>query len=438
VGGQASGLKGIGEMVLRVLKSSDYESLDQLRESLEWNFWTEGGPTEEVRTIISEVQRGGDKALFELTRRFDGTDLERKGLRVGREDMEKASRRVDRAFTEAVRAAVKSITTFHRHQRSESHFWESEEGARIGQMARPLRRIGAYVPGGSAAYPSTAMMTVIPAKVAGVPEIAVCVPPDKDGEISPYTLYALEVMGVEEVYRLGGAQAVAALALGTETIRPVDKVVGPGNIYVTLAKKEVYGRVGIDMLAGPSELVVLADGEADAECLAYDMLAQLEHGSGARACLISSSEGTIKSVDGKLSDALGRQGAQRSNNATAALVADMEEGVRLVDVLAPEHLAIVTKDVTGILSRVHNAGAVFLGVESPVALGDYAAGVNHVLPTAGAARYSSPLGVYDFIKRNNIVLSNPKTNRTLGPVVEALAKVEGFLNHAESMRRRMH
>jgi histidinol dehydrogenase len=245
-------------------------------------------------------------------------------------------------------------------------------------------------------------------------------------------------LGVEEIYRVGGAQAIAALAMGTQTIKAVEKVVGPGNIYVTLAKKEVLGRVGIDMLAGPSELVVLADGVADAELLALEMLAQIEHGSGARACLITTDEDLLRRVEKALSQGRSREEAEQAAHAAAVLVKDLDEGARLVDVLAPEHIVIVAEDVTSVLSKVHNAGAIFLGTESPVALGDYAVGVNHVLPTKGAARYSSPLGVLDFIKRSNIVFSNPKANRSLGPVVEALASVEGFLNHAEAMRKRVH
>jgi histidinol dehydrogenase len=424
-------------MVLKNFTSEDYQNMEELRQALEWNFWTEGGPVDEVRGIISEVERGGDAALFELTERLDGVRLQEKGFRVGREDIEKACRRIERPFAEAVKAAIKNINAFHRHQTWESQFWESDEGARVGQMARPLKRVGIYIPGGSGAYPSTAIMTVIPAKVAGVQEVVVCVPPGPDGEINSPTLFALDLMGIEEIYRVGGAQAVAAMAVGTESIKAVDKIVGPGNVYVTLAKREVFGRVGIDMLAGPSELVVLADGEEDIEFLAYDILAQLEHGAGARACLISFDRKTIKGIEKKLRETLDNSSPRQAYNASAVLVRSLKEAIDLVNTLAPEHLLISTRsDMTGVLSKIHSAGAVFLGVESPVALGDYAVGVNHVLPTAGAARYASPLSVYDFIKRSNIVFSNPRANRSLGVVVEALARVEGFMNHAESMQKR--
>jgi histidinol dehydrogenase len=425
-------------MLLRVYDAGEYESLGLLREAIKWDFWMEEGPIEEVKAIILEVQRGGDKALYELTKRFDGIDIEGKGLRVKGEVIAKASKQVEPAFAEAVKAAIKAITGFHRHQLSESQFWDSDEGARIGQVVRPLIRVGAYIPGGAISYPSTAMMTVIPAKVAGVQEIMACVPPGRDGEISPYTLFVLGLLDVEEIYRLGGAQAVAAMALGTETITPVHKVVGPGNIYVTLAKKEVYGRVGIDMLAGPSELVMLTDENADPGYMATDMLAQLEHGSGARACLISTSDNVIEAVDEALADLVKRQGIKGPLNACAVLVEDMETGMELVDVLAPEHLTISAADATDLLSGIRNAAAVFLGDDTPVALGDYAVGVNHVLPTAGSSRYASPLGVYDFVKRSNVVFSNARANRALEPVVNALSMVEGLANHGESMRKRVH
>ena len=423
---------------MKVYRSSEYESLDQLRDSLGWDFWMEGGPAAEVREIITRVREEGDAALIDLTREFDNADIAKGKIRVSKVELDRSANKVERSFTDAVKAATKSITSFHRHQAWESQFWESEEGARVGQMTKPIDRIGTYIPGGHGAYPSTAMMTVIPARVAGVTEIAACVPPAENGEINPYTLYTLHSLGVEEVYRIGGAQAVAAMALGTETVRAVDKIVGPGNIYVSLAKKELFGLVGIDMLAGPSELVVLADDEADTRYVALEMLAQIEHGAGARACLVTCSENIVGEVEKELSSSKGGREAERTSLIAAVIVEDLEDGVRVVNGLAPEHLIIATSEVTGVVEKVHNAGAVFLGMESPVALGDYTVGVNHVLPTKGAARFSSPLGVYDFVKRSNIVFSNPKANRALGPVVEALARVEGFTAHAEAMRKHIH
>ncbi|MDI7251482.1 MAG: histidinol dehydrogenase, partial [Actinomycetota bacterium] len=242
---------------MKVWKSEDYQDLEDLREALGWDFWLEGGPLDEVRSIIDQVRQEGDAALVELTAKYDGVDLREGGLRVTEQELLASRERVEADFVDALRVAVRTVTAFHRRQTWESQFWDSEEGARVGQMYRPLRRVGIYVPGGNASYPSTALMTVIPAQVAGVGEVAVCVPPGKGGEISPYTLYTLYHLGIREVYRVGGAQAVAALALGTETIRPVEKIAGPGNIYVTLAKRELFGLVGIDMLAGPSELVIL-------------------------------------------------------------------------------------------------------------------------------------------------------------------------------------
>lgn len=422
---------------MRIFRSGDFSGPDELRRSMGWDFWSEEGPLEEVRTIIERVRRDGDRALLEFSRTLDGVDLTARGLRVGEDDLARSRSRVEPEFMDALKAASKAISAFHRRQSWEPDFWDSQEGARIGQMVRPLRRVGVYIPGGRASYPSTAMMTVIPAKIAGVQEIAVCVPPAKEGEISPYTLATLDHLGVKEVYRLGGAHAVAAMAFGTETVPPVDKVVGPGNLYVTLAKKEVFGRVGIDMLAGPSELVVLADGNAQAELVALEMLAQLEHGGGARACLVTDSERLLELVRDELASRGGGKDAGHGEP-LGVLVENLMEGVRVVDSLAPEHLVIDAEDPGGLLSRVHNAGAVFLGADSPVALGDYAVGVNHVLPTRGAARYASPLGVYDFLKRSNVVFSNPKANRLLVPVVTTLAVLEGMANHAEAARRRLH
>ena len=435
--GRAPRIEDREEASMRIFRSHEFSRPDELRRRVGWDFWSEEGPLEEVRAIIERVRKEGDSALLEYSRTLDGVDLSTRGLRVSEEELARSRSSVEPEFMDALKAAVRSITAFHRRQSWEPDFWDSQEGARIGQVVRPLRRVGIYVPGGRASYPSTAMMTVIPAKIAGVGEIAVCVPPAKDGEVNPYTLATLNHLGVKEVYRIGGAQAIAAMALGTESVPAVDKVFGPGNVYVALAKKELFGRVGIDMLAGPSELVVLADENADPELVALEMLAQLEHGGGSRACLITDSERLLEAVERELASRTKGGGAGLSEPC-GVLVGDLLEGARLVDSLAPEHLLIDAEDPGGLLARVHNAGAVFLGADSPVALGDYAVGVNHVLPTGGAARYASPLGVYDFLKRSNVVFSNPKANRLLGPVVTTLAALEGMANHAEAVRRRMH
>lgn len=421
---------------MELFRSEDFQDLEGLREALGWDLWADEGPVAEVRAIIERVRSEGDAALIDLTRQLDGVDLSRIGLKVDEKELERARGRVSSEFVDALRVAAKTITAFHRRQGWESQFWDTEEGARIGQLIRPIRRVGIYVPGGNASYPSTVLMTVIPAQVAGVQEMAVCVPPGRGGDVDPHTLFALQHLGVKEVYRVGGAQAVAAMAFGTETIKPVEKLVGPGNIYVTLAKKEVFGRVGIDMLAGPSELVILADSQASPETLAWELAAQLEHGGGARACLITDAESVLRETKKRLEEILSGR-ADLMERSGWVIVRDIKEGARLVDVLAPEHLILDTADVTGILANIHNAGAIFLGPESSVTLGDYAVGVNHVLPTKGAARYASPLGVYDFVKRCNIVFSNSRANRNLGKVVETLARVEGLANHAESMMRRL-
>ncbi len=421
---------------MRLLRSEDFQDLEGLREALGWDLWADEGPLAEVRTIIERVRSEGDAALIDLTRRLDGVDLARVGLKVNEDELERSQGKVGSEFVDALRVAARTIASFHRHQTWESQFWDTEEGARIGQLIRAIRRVGIYVPGGNASYPSTVLMTVIPAQVAGVQEMAVCVPPRRDGEVDPHTLYALRHLGVKEVYRVGGAQAIAAMAFGTETVKPVEKVVGPGNLYVALAKKEVFGRVGIDMLAGPSELVILADSQASTESLAWELSAQLEHGGGARACLITDTERILRDTMKRLEEILSGH-VDLLEHTGGVIVRDIKEGARLVDVLAPEHLILDTMDVTGILSNIHNAGTIFLGPESSVTLGDYAVGVNHVLPTKGAARYASPLGVYDFIKRSNIVFSNSRANKNLGKVVETLARVEGLMKHAESMMRRL-
>lgn len=388
-----------------------------------------------VRRIIDEVRARGDQALVELTRRFDGVDISHLGIRVGEDEIIAAEGQVTGGFPEALRQAARNVQSFHRRQAVESFFYDGEEGIRLGQLVRPLERVGCYIPGGKASYPSTVLMTVIPARVAGVKEVVACVPPRPDGSVDPHTLYALSYLKVKEVYRIGGAQAVAALAYGTETIRPVDKIVGPGNVYVTAAKKELFGVVGIDMLAGPSELVVLADEKADPDQVASDLMAQLEHGPGTRVCLVTSSEKLASDVEGILAREL-RPESFTDSLVGCVLVGDLDEGLQAANILAPEHLIIFAEEVADLASRVKNAGAVFLGADSPVALGDYAAGTNHVLPTGGTARFASPLGVYDFVKRTNVVYSNPRANRRLLEAVVKLSEVEGLPLHGESVKKR--
>ena len=426
-----------GFMFWKKVEWSPRQGADELRSSLGWSVWgLEAEETREaVRSIIEEVRSKGDQALVELTRRYDGVDITSLGIRVGEEEMAAAEGKVAEGFPDALRQAARNIQNFHRHQVVESFFFDGEEGMRLGQLIRPLERVGCYIPGGRASYPSTVLMTVIPARVAGVREIAACVPPRPDGSVDPHTLYALSYLKVKEVYRVGGAQAVAALALGTETIRPVDKIVGPGNAYVTAAKRELFGMVGIDMLAGPSELVVLAEGNADPDRVAYDLLAQLEHGPGTKVCLVTPSEELASAVERVLSREA-RPEAFSSSLVACVLVGDLEEGLQAANALAPEHFTIFAEEVADITSKVKNAGAVFLGADSPVALGDYAAGTNHVLPTGGTARFASPLGVYDFVKRTNVIYSNPRANRKLMGAVVELSRVEGLPWHGESMRKR--
>lgn len=410
---------------------------ESLRKGLGWAFW--GLEWEEfretARKVIAEVRSSGDRALIELTRHYDGADISTVGIRVGEDEISEAARKISEGFPEALRQAARNIQAFHRRQAVESFFLEGEDGIRLGQLIRPLERVGCYIPGGKASYPSTALMTVIPARVAGVKEIVACVPPRPDGSVDPHTLYALSYLKVNEIYRVGGAQAVAAMALGTETIRPVDKIVGPGNAYVTAAKKELFGLVGIDMLAGPSELVVLAEEGADPNLVASDLLAQLEHGPGTKVCLITTSDAFSDAVEKIVLKEVGAEDLS-SKLLCSVIVNDMEEGLQAANSLAPEHLIIFAEEVADTASRVRNTGALFLGADSPVALGDYAAGTNHVLPTGGTSRFASPLGVYDFVKRINVVYSNPRANRKLVEPVTKLSEVEGLPWHGESVRRR--
>ena len=427
---------------MRVYRMSDYQNPRELARDLFHRPSGLEGARERVREIIDAVRREGDEALFRLTRELDGVDLGRVGLKVAEEEIRGSEEKVSGGFAEAVRLAARNITAFHRQQAKEPWFRDTEEGLRVGCMVRPLERVGVYVPGGATTYPSTALMAIIPAKVAGVHSIAVCSPPDREGGLDPHLLYVLHYLKVHEVYRVGGAQAVAAMACGTDSIRAVDKVVGPGNIYVSLAKLEMYGEVGIDFFAGPSEVVILADRQARPELLSLDLLAQAEHSSGARGIIIAEDQQQIEVVGRELEKAATRIYGEGSRAASViegccgVVVEKLEDGVELVNIIAPEHLQIYAEDFNRYLNGVRNAGTVLLGKDTPVCLGDYVAGTNHILPTSGNARFASPLGVADYLKTINVIYSNEKANRRLLHAVEALAEVEGMKAHAMSLRMR--
>ncbi|NLL18156.1 MAG: histidinol dehydrogenase [Clostridia bacterium] len=393
----------------------------------------------QVTEIVQSVRQRGDEALYEYTERFDGADLRLTGLKVTGEEIQAAYHKVSPEFLKALRQAKENILRFHQQQMQKSWWQLDEVGNMVGQLYRPLARVGLYVPGGRAAYPSSVLMTALPGVVAGVEELVMVSPPSNTGEVNPFTLVAAHEAGVKEIYKLGGAQAVAALTYGTETIAPVDKIVGPGNIYVTMAKKICYGDVDIDMLAGPSEILVVADETANPVYLAADLLSQAEHDPMARAILVTPEEGlakqTVQEVERQLSLLPRAEIARESldNKSAVILTSDLEEGMELANRFAPEHLELCLKEPITWLSRVKNAGAVFLGHYSPESLGDYYAGPNHVLPTGGTARFSSPLNVDMYLKKTSLISYTKEGLRAVAAAIEELASVEGLDAHARAV-----
>ena len=397
-----------------------------------------------VEEILAAVREKGDAALLEFTERFDRVRLTAGELAVSSAEMDAALGAVGEATVRALRYAAERIERFHRECAPRSWRMTDALGSRLGQEVRPLDRVAVYVPGGRAAYPSTVLMTVIPARVAGVREIVLVSPPRGDKSLDPAVLAAARVAGITEAYRVGGAQAVAALAYGTATIAAVAKIVGPGNAYVAAAKRLVFGKVGIDMIAGPSEVLILADKTGHAEWIAADLLAQAEHDASAQPILITDDAALADEVE----KAVGAQLGSLPRAAIAAaswrdfgaiiLVGGLDEAVPLVDAIAPEHLEIVSEDAERLAERICNAGAIFLGAHTPEAIGDYVAGSNHVLPTARSARFSSGLGVLDFMKRTSILKCGPDQLRALGPAAIALGEAEGLDGHARSVMMRFN
>jgi histidinol dehydrogenase len=389
-----------------------------------------------VDDILAAVRARGDDALVELTARFDGfTAGAARNLAIGSHEFEAAERSLPRDVHAALRYAAERIERYHAAALPKSWRMTDEHGSMLGQEVRALDRVGVYIPGGRAAYPSTVLMTVIPARVAGVSEIVLVTPPHADGHVEPAVLAAARLAGVTEGYRIGGAQAIAALAYGTPTIRRVDKIVGPGNIYVALAKRAVFGEVGIDMVAGPSEVVVVADDSADPAWLAADLLAQAEHDPMARALLITDAPALASRVATALTHQLARLPrrtiAARSIEANGAIVLtpSLEVALALANRLAPEHLELCVRAPAALLPRVRHAGAVFLGGHTPEVVGDYVAGPNHVLPTGGTARFASPLGTEDFVTRSSVIEYTPAGLVAALPHLRALTEVEGLQGH---------
>jgi histidinol dehydrogenase len=390
-----------------------------------------------VAEIVEEVRVRGDAALLDYTARFDGVRMRASELRVDEATLRESASRVGPRVLEALRACIENVRAFHEHEREESWEFETARGVRLGQRVTPVEAAGLYVPGGTASYPSSVVMNVVPAQVAGVGRIAVVTPPRTLSE-TPAVAAALVELGVKEIYQVGGAQSVAALAYGTASVPRVDIITGPGNKFVAAAKKLVFGAVGIDSIAGPSEVVVLADETARADFIAADLLAQAEHGEDASAILIT----TSLELAGRVAEEVSRQAETlpRRSIVTRSLadfgalfvVETIEEGCEIVNELAPEHLEIIARDEEGAAARVRHAGAIFFGAHAPEAVGDYFAGPNHVLPTGGAARFSSALGVADFLRRTSVIRYTREELRRSAPLIAALAEAEGLEAHARS------
>lgn len=395
-----------------------------------------------VKEIVAEVKEKGDEALFSFTEKFDHCKIRKENIRVTRAEIEAAKNALEKEFITVMGHAAENIRSYHEKQKKNSWFDAREDGTILGQKLTALACAGVYVPGGKAAYPSSVLMNVIPAKVAGVSRIIMTTPPDANGNINPGTLAAADIAGVDEIYKCGGAQAVAAMAFGTESIPRVDKITGPGNIFVALAKKAVYGNVSIDSIAGPSEVLVLADETANPRYVAADMLSQAEHDELASAILITTDEELAKAVS-KQVDIFVKQLSRREiiekslQNYGYILVAEtMEEALEAVNEIASEHLEVLTKDPFALLPKIRNAGAIFLGECSSEPLGDYFAGPNHILPTNGTARFFSPLGVDDFMKKSSIISYSREALEKVHKEVSLFAEKEGLTAHANSIKVR--
>ncbi len=395
-----------------------------------------------VRDILEGVRTGGDATLFELTERFDGIRLDAASVQVGPGEVEAAYAALAPASLEAIKTAISRVRAFHLKQLRPSWFSE-EDGAIVGMVVRPLDRVGIYVPGGTAAYPSTVLMNAIPAAIAGVAEVVMCTPPRHDGKVADAVLVAADLCGVHAIYKAGGAQAVAAMTYGTASIPKVDKIVGPGNVYVAAAKRLVFGQVGIDMIAGPTELLIIADDDAEAAWVAADLLSQAEHDPLSSAMLLTPSQRlageVVDEVKRQVSLLPRRQIAEASLEqfGAAVVVKGLDEAVTIANEVAPEHLELLVEDPWGLLPQIRRAGAIFMGGASPEVVGDYLAGPNHILPTGGTARFASPLSVADFQRQSSLIAFSRQKLETLEPTLVELARLEGLEAHARaaSIRR---
>jgi histidinol dehydrogenase len=396
-----------------------------------------------TRAIVEDVAARGDAALIEATRKFDRLEIDASGLRIAAAEIEAAVKACDAKTVEALSLARDRIETFHKRQMPKDERFTDPLGVELGWRWSAIDAVGLYVPGGTAAYPSSVLMNAVPARVAGVPRVVMVVPAP-DGKLNPLVLAAAHLAGVGEIYRVGGAQAVAALAYGTSTIAPVAKIVGPGNAYVAAAKRLVFGKVGIDMIAGPSEVLVIADDSGNADWIAADLLAQAEHDASAQSILVTNSARLAadveRAVEGQLGTLPRAEIARASWNDFGAIIMvdHLDQAASLANAIAAEHLEIMTADAEGLSKQVRNAGAIFLGSHTPEAIGDYVGGSNHVLPTARSARFSSGLGVLDFMKRTSILKCGPDQLRALGPAAMTLGKAEGLDAHSRSVGLRLN
>ncbi|MBN1380726.1 MAG: histidinol dehydrogenase [Deltaproteobacteria bacterium] len=427
---------------MKVIRTNSPQFKSQLNKIVERGRLSDETIWTTVKDIIDRVASNGDKALFEYTEKFDGYELSTASVMLSEEEIQKAASQTAEKDTDALKLAAGRIERFHEKQTIESWSFSDESGIQLGQRVLPLERVGIYAPGGTAAYPSTVLMAAIPAKIAGVRDVILATP-TRGGTIHPLMATAVTICGIQSVYRIGGAQAIAALAYGTESVPRVDKIVGPGNAYVTTAKKMVYGQTAIDMIAGPSEVIIISDGKTDPAFVAADMLAQAEHDALASAILLTPDESfAIKAageIDRRLEVLLRKAIAGKALHDFGAIVVtkDLTEAVEIADQLAPEHLELMVENPQSILDRIKNAGAVLLGYHTPAVLGDYLAGPNHILPTGGSARFSSPLGVYDFVKRTSVIsFSRDALDKYSAPTVR-LAELEGLGGHGESVTARV-
>ena len=430
-------------MNIKRLKSADKNFLQDLKEMLAFD---SDGNEEIIKTtheIVNLVKKDGDKALLELTKKFDRVAINSvQGLEISQEELSEALNRIPINTRECLELAAKRIHDYHLKQKSESWAYKDDQGSSYGQKISPLDRVGLYVPGGKAAYPSSVLMNAIPAKIAGVKDLIMVVP-TPDGKKNDLVLAAAKIAGVDRIFAIGGAQAIAALAYGTETIPRVDKIVGPGNAYVAEAKRKVFGLVGIDMIAGPSEITIICDGKTNPDWIAMDLFSQAEHDELSQSILISTDitfiDSVMRSID-KLLTKMPRKSVIKTSLESRGIfivAKNLKEAAAISDYIAPEHLELSVEDPDDLLKNINHAGAVFMGRNTCEAIGDYCAGPNHVLPTSGTARFSSPLGVYDFQKRSSLISLSPKTASDLGSIAAVLAEGEGLHAHAASAKYRV-